>query len=133
MGEIGVVQRMQRRLHVALARRMDAVEMAEPDRAPGLVEGRHRIEPVAEAGDHRLGIALVGIGRRARRPAAVAHQRQRQVPVVERREGLDVARLAAIDEAVVEIEPLFVDRAGAFRNDARPGDREAIGLDAESP
>ena len=126
------MQRVQGRVHVALARRMDAVEMAEPDRTPGLVEGRHRIEPVAEPGDRRLGVALEGVGRRTRRPAAVAHQRQRQVPVVERREGLDAARLQPVDEPIVEIEPLLVDRPGAFRNDARPGDREAVGLDAEA-
>lgn len=52
--------------------------------------------------------------------------------MIERREGLDVASLQTIDEAIVEIEALFVDRAGALRNDARPGDGEAVGFDAEA-
>ena len=49
MREIGVVQGMQRCIHAALTRRMHAVEMAEPDRTPRLVEGRDRIKPIAEA------------------------------------------------------------------------------------
>lgn len=49
--------------------------------------------------------------------------------MVKRRIGLDAARLAAIDEAVVEIQPLLVDRPETIRNDARPGDGETIGLD----
>lgn len=131
MRQIGEMQRVKRRVHVALARCMDAIEVAQPDGAPGLVEGRHRIQPVADAGDDRLGIALEGIGRLPRRPAAVAGQHQRQVPMVERREGLDAARLQAIDEPVVEIEALLVRSTRPLGNDARPGDGEAIGFHAE--
>ncbi len=40
MGEVDMVHGGKRGLHVALARRVDAIEMAEPHRAPRLVEGR---------------------------------------------------------------------------------------------
>ncbi len=71
MGEIGVMGRVKCGLHVALARRMDAEQMRQDHRAPRLVEGRHRIEPVAQAADDGLRVALEGISRRARRPATV--------------------------------------------------------------
>ena len=131
MGEIGIVGGMERRLHVPLARRVDAQQMRQDHRAPGLVEGRDRIEPVAETADHGLGIALEGVGGRAGGPAAIAHQRQWQVPMIERRESLDAALLAAVDQAIVEIQSLLVERSGAIGIDARPGDRETIGFDAQ--
>ncbi len=121
---------IKRRLHVALARCMNAEQMRQDHRAPRLVEGRHRIEPVTEAADDCLRVALEGVSRGTRRPAAIAHQRQRQVPVIERRKGLDAARLQAVDQLVVEVEPLLVDRPGAVRHDAWPGDRESIGRNA---
>ncbi|MND71945.1 hypothetical protein D3C80_634860 [compost metagenome] len=49
--------------------------------------------------------------------------------MVKRRIGLDAARLAAINEPVVKIEPLLIDRPETVRNDTRPGDGETIGLD----
>ncbi len=57
------------------------------------------IQPVTEALHHHLGIALEGIGCGTRRPAAIAHKRQRQIPVIERGIGLDATRLAAIDKS----------------------------------
>ncbi len=61
-------------------------------------------------------------------PAAIPHQGQRQIPMVQRRIGLDPACLAAINEAVVKIQTLLIDRPETIGNDARPGDRETIGL-----
>lgn len=98
---------------------MNAIEMAEPNRTPWFIEGRHRIQPVAQPCHDGLGVTLEGMGGGTRGPAAVAHQCQRQVPMVKRRIGLYAARLAAIDEAVVEVQPLLVDRAESIGNDAR--------------
>jgi hypothetical protein len=44
---------------------------------------------------------------------------------------LDPGGQQAIDQAVVVIEPLLVGLAAPIGEDARPGDREAIGLDAQ--
>ena len=64
-------------------------------------------------------------------PAAVlVLQGLRQIPVIERGIGLDAGRQQLIDQTIVEIEPLRICRPGAFRKDARPGNREAIGLRA---
>lgn len=95
--------------------------MAEPDGTPRFVEGRDRVETIPQTRDHGLGVTLVCIGGRACRPAAVAHQRQRQVPVIEGRKGLDAARLQSVDKAVVKVEPLLVDRpvpSGTIRGQA---------------
>src|SRR4029079_2955545 len=51
--------------------------------------------------------------------------------MVQRRERRDAVSQQLVDKAVVEIEALWIWRAGAFREDARPGNRESIGLCAE--
>ena len=122
---------VKRRLDVLFARGVNAIEMRQDDRAPRLVEGRHRVQPVSKAADHSLGIALERVGRRACRPAAVSHQQQRQIPVIERGKGLDAAGLAAIHQPVIEIQALLIQRTDSIRIDTRPGDGEAISFDAE--
>src|SRR5262249_4708287 len=49
----------------------------------------------------------------------------------ERGIGLDAVREQLVDQAIVEIQPLGIGRAAALRKHARPGDREAVRLDAE--
>lgn len=129
VGKVHVMHGVKGSLHVALARSMDAVEVAEPDDAPGFVEGRNPVEAIAKTVHHRLGIALKRIGGRTRGPAALAGEQQRQIPVVERCEGLDAARLAAVNQPVVEIEAGLVHRTRAFGDNARPGNREPVGVD----
>src|SRR6476660_9802540 len=51
--------------------------------------------------------------------------------MVQRRERRDAVSQQLVDKAVVEIEALWIWRAGAFREDARPGNRESIGLCAQ--
>ena len=67
-------------------------------------------------------------------PAADAVlQRLRQIPVIQRRVGFDAVFQELIDQPVVEIEPLGIRSAAAFRKHPRPRDRKSIGLDAEIP
>ena len=49
------------------------------------------------------------------------------------REGPDARFQELVDEAVVEVEAGCVDGAGRARDDARPGDREAEGVEPELP
>jgi len=62
MGKIGRMHGRKRGFHVALTRRMDTIEMRQPDRAPRLIESRNRIQPVAKPRHHHLGITLKRIG-----------------------------------------------------------------------
>ena len=51
--------------------------------------------------------------------------------MIQRRKRLDAVRQQLVDQPVVEIEALGIWRAGAFREDARPRNRETIGLGAQ--
>src|SRR6185312_14825481 len=64
-------------------------------------------------------------------PAAGVLERLRQIPVVERDEGLDAGFEEPVGEPVVEVEAGHVDVPAAGREHARPGDREAVGAEAE--
>ena len=51
--------------------------------------------------------------------------------MVERDHWLDPLGEQFVHQALVEVEPLCVDRPGALREHARPGDAEPIGLEPE--
>ena len=64
-------------------------------------------------------------------PAAAILLRLRHVPVIQRGKGYDARLKQSIDEAAVEVQPCLVDFARPIGQDARPGDREAVGLEAD--
>ena len=76
------------------------------------------------------GIVGERVGRVALLPAAQGLQLLRQVPVIKRGPGLDAFGQQLVDQPVVEVEALRIERAAAVGKDARPGDREAIGAGA---
>ena len=65
------------------------------------------------------------------RPPAGLLARLREVPVIERRDRLDAALEAALDQPPVPRDAARVQRAAPVRLHARPGDREAVGLQPE--
>src|SRR3954463_10404724 len=106
--------------------------MAEMDEPGAFVDGEEMLHAVAQARRDIGGVIREGLRRIARGPAAEAVlQRLRQVPMIQRRKRRDAVRERLVDKAVVEIEPFGIWRAGAFREDARPCNRESIGLYAE--
>ena len=114
------------------ARRIDAPAVTKIEESSGFVEGEDVLDAVAQA----LGDVARVIPERFRGvaglPAAdTVLQRLRQIPVIQRRVGLDAVLQEFIDQAVVEIEPLGVRSAASFRKHPRPRDRKPIGLDAE--
>ena len=121
----------QRRRPVAQPRRVMADLVGLQARAPGLVVGDPVLHPVAQAPDHGLHVIAEGLRRLARRPAARLLQPLRQVPVEERGVGDDAGVEEGVHEAAVEVEALRVHGAAALGQDPRPGDGEAIGLEAE--
>src|SRR3712207_5103474 len=99
-----------------------------------LVDGEEVLDAVAELLGHIPRVVGERLWCLARPPPAVpVLQGLRQVPVVERGERLDADGEQFVDEAVVEVQPLRVGRTGAFGEDARPGDREAVGISAKIP
>ena len=107
------------------------VRVAEEGGHPRLVVRRPVLDQVAEAVEDELGVLGEAVDRVARRPAAVVLERLRQVPVVERHERRDPALAETLDQAAVEVEPALVGRPAAVGLDPGPGDREAVGAQAE--
>ena len=97
----------------------------------GLVEGDEFLDPVAERVDDDLGVVAKPLDRLAIAPGALLLQRLRQVPMEERDHRLDAGGDQIVDQAAVVGEAGRVHLAGALGQDARPGDREAVGVDAE--
>ena len=126
-----VVADGQRRRPVAHAGREAALGVAREGHHPRLVVGDPRPHEVAELARHVLRVLGEALRRVAVGPAAGVLQRLREVPVVERRGGLDPALEQPLDEAAVEAHAGRVERPGAVGLHARPRDREAVGLEAQ--
>ena len=123
-----VVRHLQRGLEIGVARRMPAFVVADDGRAPGFVVGDPVLHAVAQAARHRVDKGEVGVDGGALVPAAAVLQVLRQVPVVEGGPGLQAAFQHAVHQARIEIQALFVGLAAHLGEDARPGDREAVGV-----
>jgi hypothetical protein len=105
--------------------------VSEPGDDPGLVLRDPARHTVAEPGGDDLDVLGEGLRRVADGPPARILERLRQVPVVERHEGLDAGSEQLVDEPVVEVEPGLVHPSASLRQHARPRDREAEGVEPE--
>ena len=105
--------------------------VAEKRHAPRLVDRDPAAHPVAERVVDERGVLGQAVGGLALRPAARVLEHLRQVPVVQRRPRLDAAFQQPVDEAVVERDAARVERAAAGGLHPWPGDREAVGVDAQ--
>ena len=122
-----VVRRGQRRGEIDDSRCMPAFELADHGRAERLVHGDPERNGVAETVEHDLDVVAEVLDGVAGDPAAGILQGLRKVPVIERRHGLDVPGVQAVDQPPVEVEALLAHRAGAIGDDAGPRDREPVG------
>ena len=123
-----VVRDLQRSRPVAQAGRLGALGVAEERHAPRLVVRDPVADDVAERVRHPARVLGEARGGLARGPAAAVLQRGGQVAVVERHDRIDAALAQPRREAPVEVDALAVQRAAPVRLHARPGDREAVGL-----
>lgn len=99
-----------------------------------LVDGEEVADPVAEGLRNDAGVLAERLRGLGGLPASVSVlQGLRQIPVVERCEGLDVGCLQFVHQPIVEVEPLLIELSSAVREDAWPGNREAIGLRTDVP
>ena len=92
-------------------------------------------DPVFHAGtegfDNGVGVVREGLRRGAVAPAAGGFEVLRGVPVKHGDPRRDAVFFHGIEEPVVEVEAGLVDLAVGVRNDAGPGEGEAVVFDAE--
>ena len=108
-----------------------AVAVAHLDERAYLVQGEEAADPVAQLRGGKARIGGEGLRRVARFPAAAILQHLRQVPMIERGEGFYAVGQQLVDQPVVERQALRVGQSATLREQARPGDREAVGRDAQ--
>ena len=109
-----------------------AVKVAAVGDDPRLVERGPLIRPCRRARWNTI-VRVFGepVGDVAIEPAAAIVERGRKVPVIERGHRADARFAQRVDEAAIEIQPFLIHAAGAFGEDAAPGNAEAIRLQAE--
>ena len=126
-----VVRGRERVVRVRASRRVLARPVPEPRGDPRLVVRDPVGDAVAEPLRDCFGVPDERFRGRARGPAALVLERLRQIPVVQGRERRHPLLEQLVDEPVVEVEPRLVHLAAPFREDARPRDREAEGVEPE--
>src|SRR5262245_23090027 len=103
-----------------------ASRMAQFDERRAFIQREEVPRPVAELFGDVAGIVRECLGGVAGLPTAAILERLRQVPVIECRERGDAVGDKLVKEPVVEVEALWIRRAGALREYPRPGNREPI-------
>src|SRR4029450_10968233 len=102
------------------------------DKGAELVDREVVLHPVAELVGDVPAVIAEPLRRVFGPPAAVlVLQRLREIPVIERDERLDLPCAQLVGQALVEVDALRVRRTVTLREDARPGDRETVGVGAD--
>src|SRR6266852_4812323 len=118
-------------LFIAHAGSVDTISIAEIGRTPGFILREPPVNAVSQATRHHLGIIFESISRIANEPSTTILQGHRQIPMIKRGKGTNASSEQGIDQAVVKIQAWFIDSTAALRQDARPGERETIGVQIE--
>jgi len=129
--QVDVMDRPQQQRRIGDTGCVTAQRISEQGEHRGLVEGRKPVDPIAVAPRHQGGVIGKPAGAVTNGPAAEIVEILRQIPVIQAEPGLDSRRQQRVDEAVIECQPRLVGVTAAVRQDARPGDRKPIGVDAE--
>src|SRR5579875_1609217 len=125
------VGRLQRVRQAGPARRVLGAVVAEEGATPGLVQGDPVADAIAQPARDDVHVGGEGLGCGARRPAPRVLERLREVPVIERDPGREAGGEERVDQALIEVEAGSIRAAPARRQYPRPGDREAVGAQAE--
>mmetsp|Transcript_49640 Transcript_49640/g.156236 ORF Transcript_49640/g.156236 Transcript_49640/m.156236 type:complete len:332 (-) Transcript_49640:440-1435(-) len=116
---------------VLVARSVLTVGVAQHRCTPRLVDGAPVPDPVAKLFEAHDCIALEVIDHLFAKPATIlVLQDLRQVPMVDRHHGRDLAGDELVEQRPVELDRLGVDLAPPGGQQARPGDGEAVGRQA---
>src|SRR5277367_4585681 len=101
--------------------------VADGRRDPRFIMRRERAHAIADSLRDESGVFRESVGRVSVGPPVVfTLQCSRQVPVVESREGFNVALEQSVNQTAVEIDAGSDGRAGSRRLNSRPGNLEAI-------
>ena len=120
MGDKDVVAGLNRARRVAHRWRVDAVNIAMPDKDDSFVEGRPQFDPRAEALIAEAGVPSERFRRTARFPAAFLLQRLRKIPVIQGDHRFNIMRQQLINQIAVELNPSLVNLAAASGQQTRP-------------
>src|SRR5882724_8925585 len=96
-----------------------------------LVHGHEVRDAVGELADGVAAVVGEGLGGVSVLPAALVFEYLGKVPVVERAVRLDARVTKLIDHVLVEVQPFGVRSTCTLREDPRPCDGEAAGLEAD--
>ena len=131
VAEEDVMGRRRGQAHVAMARSVRADPVALVHGLLGLVERGPHAHPVAQGIGEHAGVLRQQLGGVTARPPALVLERLGQLPVVHGGHRDDAVRPQLVHQRAVVVQPRLVDRAAAAGQHPRPGDREAVGADAE--
>ena len=98
---------------------------------PRLVDGRPQPDAVVEGAHDDARVLGEPVRDVPVEPAAEIVQGGGEIPVVQRHHGGEPVREQRVDQAVVEVQAARVDRALPGRQNAAPGDAEAVGVEPE--
>ena len=114
-----------------IARRMHAHAVAQPHAALRLIEGKVIFYTSLKMRRHRGSVHGKGPSGVGVQPAALILQCLGQVPVVERHIRFNARRQQRVHKLVVPGKARGVHRAGASRENTRPGDGKPVGLQVQ--
>lgn len=105
--------------------------VATVDEGAHFIHGDEVRHLASQLAGHRAGIVGESLRGIAILPTTLALQRFRKIPVIQRAIRLDARRKQCVDQLLVVIDTLQIGSSGALGKDARPGDRETVGPDAQ--
>src|SRR5579875_1770989 len=121
MREQQVMAHLDGGLPVFQARGMDTDAVAQEGRAPGFIMCDPSGHAVAQALRHDLSIVGESLHGITILPAALILQGLGQIPVIEGDERLNAMSEQSVYQAIIEIQPLLIDRTCSSGLDAWPG------------
>ena len=131
VGQQQVVGGGHRRAGIRSSGRVHPGGVAEHRCAPWLVDRAPVADAVAEGTADDPGVLGEALRRLPQGPPAVVLQGLGEVPVVQGEHRGHVVGEELVDQLAVEVQACLARRAVAGRHDPWPGDREAIGTDAQ--
>ena len=131
MGKQQVMGHLEGDLGSLEARGMLAVLVAQLNDDGRFIMGDPTIDQIAELAETDPGIVFEIMDDAPFQPSALVLEGLGQVPVVQGDRRFDAGGMQGFQQAAIKGHTSLVDGTGALRQDARPGDGEAVGLESQ--